>query len=455
MTSSALLKQQIDKTYPTATHGHGIYLFDQHGKRYLDGCCGAMTASLGHGNKTIARAMQEQAEKVAFTYRTQFTNQPAEELAWRLVELAPGDLSYAFFVNSGSEASEFAIRTAVNHFKNLGKTEKIKVLGRHSSYHGMTMGAMSLSGHSSRRKDYGPLLHPFPVAPPAYAYRHARPEESELEYAARSAAEFEAAILAEGPKSVAAIIVEPIVGAAGGVLVPPPTYLARLREICDRLEILLIFDEVITGMGRTGNWFVSAEEGVVPDILLMGKGLSAGYAPVGAILLRDHLVQSIRQTTGTASFGHTFSGNPLAMATCLAVLDLMESSQILDNVCDRGQQLKAGLRKLSTRYTVMGDVRGRGLLWGFEFVTDPILKTAPHPSLRTSDAFVEACLEQGLMVYPAGIAPLNNAAIICPPLNITEEEVKELLQLLEPAVAKIQQQVLENDTEIYDKKSPA
>jgi len=439
--TSSLLKQTVSKRYPTVAHGRGVFLYDTEGRTYLDGSSGAMTASIGHGVSEIADAMREQACRVAFTYRTQFTNDPAEELARRLARLAPGDLNSAFFVNSGSEATEFAIRATANHWREKGRPAKVKVLGRHTSYHGMTMGALSMSGHAARRPDYGSLLHPFPVAPPAHAYRYARAGESEAEYAARAVAEVEAAILAEDPSTVGAFIAEPIVGAAGGALVPPAGYFAGLREVCDRLDVLLITDEVITGVGRTGEWFASSTEGIVPDLLVLGKGISGGYFPVAAVLMRDHMVDVLRAGSGVAPFGHTFSGNPLGAATCLAVLDKLEREDVLDNVRARGAQLEAGLKELAQRSRHMVDVRGRGLLWGFEFVTDPVSKVAPGAHHDATNVFVAECLDRGLIIYPAGIAPLNNAALICPPLVITEEEIVLLLRMLESALEAMDEHI--------------
>lgn len=309
MAQSSLLKPVIDQNYPVVAYGNGVFLYDTEGNKYLDGSSGAMTASIGHGVEEVAQTMRAQAERIAFSYRTQFTNKPAEDLARELVALAPDHLNWVFFVNSGSEASEFAIRAALGYWRDRGLPEKTKILGRHTSYHGMTMGALSMSGHPARRPDYGPLLHAFPVAPPVHSYRYARPDESECEYAERAAADFEQAIRNEDPQTVAAVIVEPIVGAAGGVLVPPDGYLRKLREVCDRLNVLLIVDEVITGVVRTGDWFACEHEGVVPDMLLVGKGLSGGYAPEGAVLMHEHLVETLRAHSGIAPFGHTFSVN--------------------------------------------------------------------------------------------------------------------------------------------------
>lgn len=427
VSESALLKQSVDGEYPVVSHGDGVFLYDVAGRDYLDGSSGAMTASIGHGVEEVAEAMYAQAKRVAFSYRTQFTNQPAETLATRLASVAPTDLNKAFFVNSGSEATEYAIRAVVSHWKQKSRPEKVKVLGRHVSYHGMTMGALSMSGHDARRPDYGSLLHPFPVAPPAHAYRYARPTESEHDYAIRCIAEFERAILAEDPATVAAVIAEPIVGAAGGVLVPPAGYLSMLRELCNRLNVLLILDEVITGIGRTGEWFACTASNVVPDVLVFGKGLSGGYAPVAGVLLHDHMVDVLRAGSGIAPFGHTFSGNPLGAATCLAVLDLIERENVLDNVRRRGAQLRDGLRRLANVHPAMADIRGDGLLWGFEFVVDQETRRAPDARHDASGVFARECMDKGLIVYPAGFAPFNNAAMICPPLTITADEVEELL----------------------------
>lgn len=434
--ASALLKQSLRATYPTVSHGKGIWLYDTSGKAYIDGTGGAMTASIGHAVPEIAAAVAEQMEKVSFSYRTQFTSAPAEALAERLAALAPGDLNHVFFVNSGSEAAEHSIRVALHVWRERGKPQKTRILSRHRSYHGMTMGALSMSGHDIRRGDFGPLLHGFPVVPPAYCFRC--PWGKNRASCKLDCAEaWEQAILAEGPENVAAVIAEPIVGAAGGVLMPKEGYFSRLREICDKYDVLLILDEVITGMGRTGDWFAAQWNDVVPDILMIGKGLSAGYTPMAAVLLREPLVDSMRAGSGTAPFGHTFSGNPLSAATCLAVLDYMEDHEVMANVTARGEQLGHGLRSLAQRFGFMADVRGRGLLWGFEFVTGPNHHDAPAPSMGVAARFGELCFAEGLIVYPSGVAPLNNAVLLSPPLTITEGEVYELLLRLERGLEQI------------------
>jgi adenosylmethionine-8-amino-7-oxononanoate aminotransferase len=430
---TSLLKQVIDKHYPTVSHGSGIYLYDTEGREYIDGSSGAMTANIGHGVAEMGVVMKEQSDKIAFTFRHQFTNEPAEQLAAKIAELAPGDLNWVSFLNSGSEASEHAIRIALQYWREKGRPGKVKVLSRHASYHGMTMGALSMSGHATRRTDYGTLLHPFPSVPPAYCYRcpwGKRPESCALECAAA----WEAAIVDAGVDTVAAVIAEPIVGAAGGVLIPPKAYFATLRNICDRLGVLLIIDEVITGLGRTGSWFACADENIVPDLVLIGKGTSAGYTPMAAVILRDPVVEEMRAGSGTAPIGHTLSANPVSAAVCLAVIQYMEQYDLLRNSRERGGELRAALEAMASRYTHVADVRGRGLLLGFEFVLDKESRSAPPADLNISGQFVDACLAEGLVVYPAGVAPLNNSIIVCPPLVITAAEVQKLLRRLDRAL---------------------
>ncbi|MGX9425420.1 MULTISPECIES: aminotransferase family protein [Bradyrhizobium] len=422
---SRLLKPNLAAHYPKVTRGEGPYLFDSEGRRYFDGSSGAMTANLGHGLREIGDVMAEQAATIAFTFRNQFSNEPAERLAQKLCELAPGDICSAFFVNSGSEASEYAVRMALHYWKECGRPQKTKVLGRITSYHGMTMGALSISGHSGRRPDYGPLLHQFAKVPPAYCYRcpfGLQPEDCATECADA----WETEILAQGPDTVAAVIAEPIVGAAGGVLPPPPGYFRRLREICDCHDILLIADEVITGAGRTGAWFASEQEQVVPDIILLAKGLSAGYTPMAAILLRQRIVHAIAEGSSIVPFGHTFSANPLSAAVCLSVLDYVERNDLLRNVRERGEELHAGLLALSQRHPCMVDIRGRGLLWGFELVRDRATRRAFEAEQNAAGMLVSICRDHGLVVYPAGIAPLNNSIIVAPPLIATSDHIAEL-----------------------------
>lgn len=434
---SALLKQNLKASYPTVERGQGVWLWDSEGKKYFDGSSGAMTANIGHGVEKIADALRNQAENVAFTFRTQFTNQPAELLAHRLVSLAGAPFSHVCFVNSGSEASEHAMRMALQYWQEKGQPNKNRFLTRHRSYHGMTMGALSASGHDARRNDFGQLLHPFPAVPPAYPYRAewgTLPVEEQAEAAIR---EWEEAIQEIGSENIAAIMVEPIVGAAAGALVAPEGYYRKLRALCNQNDILLIMDEVITGMGRTGAWFAFQDEEAIPDIITTAKGLSAGYTPMGAIIISAKIVQAIEQGSAIAPFGHTFSGNPLSAAACLAVLDYIDEHEVLENVKQQSVALEAGLRALEQRFRHMADVRGRGLLWGFEFVLDKQTREAPPAQFNASAKFTEICQKNGLIIYPSGIEPLNNAVMLAPPLIVTENEIVELLNLLEKSLEEM------------------
>ncbi|MFZ5957231.1 aminotransferase class III-fold pyridoxal phosphate-dependent enzyme [Pseudomonas knackmussii] len=409
---------------PVVHHARGVFIYDNSGNGYIDGSGGAMTVSIGHGVPEVLAAMSRQAQQVCFTYRTQFTSAAAEELAAEIAALAPGDLNKVFFVNSGSEATELSMRVAIQYWQERGQPTKTKILGRSLSYHGMTMGSLSMSGHAARRGDYSNLLHQFAVAPPAYAYRYEVPDDGTF-----GASVWEAVIQEQGADNIAAVIVEPVVGAAGGALTPPIGYLKALREICDRHSILLISDEVITGMGRTGKWFGCEHDGIVPDIIATGKGMSSGYTPMGGVIIRDAVMDVLGERVKL--FGHTFSANPLSAATCLAVIRYMKEHAILDNVAARSVQLESGLKDLSVRYPWMADVRGRGLLWGFEFVKDAATKEPIDTARQANLRFTQLCFGAGLIVYPAGIAPLNNSALLAPPLVISASETEELLSRLE------------------------
>lgn len=416
MTSSSnspLLKQTLGARLPLLERARGVYLFDEQGKDYLDGSAGAMTVSIGHGVPEVLRAMAQQADAACFTFRTQFTSRAAEELAELLVALAPGDLNGVLFANSGSEATELAVRTAVQYWRERGQPDKTHVLGRRISYHGMTLGALSMSGHPVRRRDYGDLLHGFDVGPEIGDARM-----------------WEDAIRAQGARKVAALIVEPIIGAAGGVLTPPVGHLRELRRLCDEYGILLIADEVITGFGRTGAWFACEHDRIVPDMIAVGKGMTSGYTPMSALIVRQHIVETMARGSGGAPFTHTFSGNPLSAAVSLAVLRYMQDHDVLGNVAARSVQLSDGLAGLRERHSCFRNLRGCGLLWGFDLHRD-----AAGPAVNLTSDFVQDCFTERLIVYPAGTAP-SYAAMISPPLTITEAETQDLLLRLDRAARR-------------------
>ncbi|MER1966844.1 aminotransferase class III-fold pyridoxal phosphate-dependent enzyme [Castellaniella sp. GW247-6E4] len=419
------VNRAVTPKLPYADRAKGVFIYDEAGNDYLDGSAGPMAVSLGHGVPEILDVMREQAEKICFAYRTQFDSRAKEGLIEALVDLAPEGFDWAFLVNSGSEGTELALRSAIHYWEFKGRPAKVNVLGQSISYHGMTMGSLSMSGHASRRKDYSSLLHEFALGVTPYSFR--AKQQSQAEYLREVLDNWER-VLAEKADIIAGIIVEPVVGAAGGALTPPDGYLSGLRALCDKYEVLLIADEVITGLGRTGTWFGCEHDGVVPDMIVTAKGMSSGFTPMGAVLYHHRVSESFRDVQPQ---GHTFSGNPLSSAVCLAVVRYMRSTRILENVRARGEQLKAGLERLSQAYPWMADVRGRGLLWGFELLADPEKHTPPAAEVQANRKFVDHCFAEKLIVYPAGVAPYNNAIIISPPLTITEQEVEVLLTRLE------------------------
>ncbi|MCF6137269.1 aspartate aminotransferase family protein [Pseudalkalibacillus berkeleyi] len=436
---SHLIKPLLGATYPEVAYGKGIYLYDSDGNRYLDGASGAVTANIGHGVTEIIQAMKEQAEKISFVYRSQFTNRPAEELAEKLAQIAPGDLDYVFFVNSGSEAMETALKIAIQYWQEIGKPQKNRVISRWTSYHGITLGALSMSGHVLRRNRFSSLLADYPAVSPPYCYQCPF-YETYPSCGMKCANELETAIQRIGPENVAAFIFEPIIGAAGGAIVPPEPYYAKIKEICDRYDVLLIADEVMTGFGRTGKNFAMEHWNVEPDIMALGKGLSGGYTPIGATMVSARIIDTIERGSKVIMSGHTLSGNPQSAAVALAVLDYMNLHQPGENAANLESFVEHELRTIASHYPVVGDIRGKGLLWGLELVTNPETKESFPIHTFVTERTVKKCFEKGLIVYPA-VGGINgtsgDAIIIAPPLTISKEEMKMLMKILEEAIAEI------------------
>ncbi|WP_282060750.1 aspartate aminotransferase family protein [Bacillus pumilus] len=443
-TRDYLIKPMLNQHYPVAVKGEGIYLYDRDGKKYIDGSSGAVTASIGHGIREIIDAMTEQAEKVSFTYRSQFTNEPAEELAYELSTLCPGNLNWSFFVGSGSEATETAMKIAIQHWQEQGKAEKNHIISRWMSYHGITLGALSMSGHIARRERFEPLLEKNPVLSPPYSYRSWLPKEEgkQVEWYVQ---EFKTVIQRIGKERIAAFIAEPIVGASGAALVPPDGYFEAMKRVCEENDILMIADEVMTGFGRTGKMFAMEHWGVVPDIMVLGKGMSAGYSPIAAAVSADHVIAPILSGSGSVMAGHTYSGNPLSAAVSLAVIRYMKKHQLPDRADLCGRYLMNALKELQTNHFIIGDVRGKGLLIGIEFVADRLSKTPFPAHAQMTHLVVETAKQNGLLVYPAsaGEDGVGGAAVmIAPPLSITQQEMDELIQLFEQTITQVEQEVI-------------
>ncbi|MBO8129035.1 MAG: aspartate aminotransferase family protein [Peptococcaceae bacterium] len=444
---SHVIKPDLLKEYPLVSHGKGIYLYDMQGKRYLDGCSGALVANIGHGNVKIAKAMRDQALKVTFTYRAQFANQPSEELAGILAHLAPGDLNWVFFVNSGSEATETAMKIAIQYWQERGCFTKNRIISRWMSYHGITLGALSMSGHKARRKPFAQLLQDCPVTLPPYCYRCPLGQH----YPGCNllcASELERSIQLIGPENIAAFIFEPVIGASGGAIVPPDGYHEKIAEICRRYDVLLIADEVMTGFGRTGKMFAVEHWGIEPDIMAIGKGLSGGYAPIAATLVSDRILETIISGSGTIMSGHTFSANPLSCAVALAVIKYILDHHLIEKAGKRSQYLEKKLYGLVQKHPHIGDIRGLGLMWGIELVKNCFTGEPFDNKLDVTGMVINQAMQNGLIIYNASggfVGPAGATFMIAPPLTITKKEINTLVELLDLTLSQVYEQLVRND----------
>lgn len=441
MSSNALF-YLTSNDMPLVSHADGIYIWDTTGRRYIDGCSGAITCNIGHNHPTVKRAMVAQLDKIAFSYRTQFESQVALDLASSMVELTDGDLQKVFFVGSGSEAVESAIKLAIQYFVAEGQPERSKFVSLRPSYHGSTMGALGLTGYEPLEAPYrsitiGSVKVP---SPDLYRYREASVEE----HIAAVLEQTESAMLAAGPGTIAAIAVEPVGGASTGGRMLTRSYVEGLRALCDRYGCLLIMDEVLSGMGRTGAWFAYQHYGVTPDILALAKGLGSGYYPIAAMMARQELVDSVGRSGGFMH-GHTYAGNPLACATGQAVIEVMKSENLVSNAAEQGTYLRQQLEQLASKYSCIGNVRGIGLLQGVELVQDPATQQ-PFPALFNAfDKLTEVAKARGLLIYPRRC--LNGLegdhVLITPPLTVTASDIDDIIELFDQSLADFEQLVRE------------
>ncbi|MGB6105714.1 MAG: aspartate aminotransferase family protein [Pusillimonas sp.] len=411
-----------------AVRGQGIELFDQDNKSYIDASGGAAVSCLGHGHPVVIQAIKDQLDQIAYAHSSFFTTQAAEDLADFLAERSPGDLNHIYFLSGGSEAIEAALKLARQYFVEIGQPTRRHFIARRQSYHGNTLGALAIGGNAWRREPFLPLLVPAHHVSPCYAYRDQLADETEEQYAERLAQELDQQIQALGAENVAAFVAETVVGATAGALAPVKTYLKRIREVCDRHGVLLILDEVMSGMGRTGHLFACAEDGIVPDIITIAKGLGAGYQPIGAMVASSRIFDAIVAGSGFFQHGHTYMGHATACAAALAVQRVIEQEQLLNNVLQRGEQLRSELRSVLGGHPNVGDVRGRGLFVGVEFVQDKASKATLDPAQKTHAKLKKQAMQNGLLMYPMGgtidgvhgdhvlLAP----PFICKPSDITE-----------------------------------
>jgi adenosylmethionine-8-amino-7-oxononanoate aminotransferase len=420
---------------PQVVHAEGVWIETADGNRYLDGSAGALVASIGHGVREVVEAQARQAGVVAYVHGTHFGVAAQEELAARLAVMAPGDLDRVYPVSGGSEANESAIKFARQVHLERGERERFMVIGRETSYHGNTLGALTVSGHAARRRPYRPLLREMPHIPPAYCYRcpfGLAPDGCGV----RCAEELAAEITRTGPQYVAAFIAEPVVGAAGGALVPPPDYFPVIRQICDRYGVLFIADEVMTGIGRTGRTFAVEHWDVLPDVITTGKGVGGGYAPLGAMIVREPHFQAIAQGSGGFVHGFTYGGHPPSAAVGAAVLSYVQEHNLVERSARMGNRLAERLEPLRGR-RIVGDLRGLGLMRGVEFVRDRATKEPFERGLRVAERIGEAAFARGLIVYPgSGNADdvRGDQLLIGPPLVIGEAEIDLLAARLIDAV---------------------
>jgi len=413
--------RRLGREFPCAVSARGAWITDADGRDYLDASSGAMVTSIGHGVAEIADAVASQMREVAYVNGLMFTNKAVEALADELAELLPEPLHYAYFLCSGSEAIEAAVKLARQYWCESGRTTKWKVVSRVPSYHGNTLAALALSGREHYRALYGPLLTPFPRIPAPDPYRHPG-------CAACTGEALEEAILSEGPDTVAAFLFEPIVGSSGGAVVPDPGYVRRVAEICRRHDVLVIADEVLCGMGRTGRWFAFEHFGVTPDILVLGKGLTGGYAPLSALVSRREIVERLAHGSGYFNHAQTYSHTPVICAAGVATLRFMKRLHLVDRARDLEPLLFRALAPLAGRPGV-GDIRGKGLLAGVEFVADRDTK-APFPRIdRVAERVAERAFARGLIVWP-NVGHVDgergDLVLVAPPLVVGEDDLAEI-----------------------------
>ena len=435
----ALLQRNLRHTLPTAVGGHGVYLVDSDGKQYLDGSGGAVVSCLGHQHPEVLDAINRQLHTLAFAHTAFFTNDAAEQLAALLARKAPGPLNHTALVSGGSEAVEAAVKMARQYFVERGETGRTKFIARRRSYHGATLAALSIGRHSERRRDYLPMLLPGEAVSPCYPWRHLQDGESEAQYSKRLAQELEHKINEAGPGSVAAFLAETISGASLGAVPPSAAYFKEVRAVCDRYGVLLILDEVMCGVGRSGRYFAFEHEQITPDLVCLAKGLGGGYAPIGAVIATDEIFETMRQGSGVLRHGHTYMGHPLAAAAALAVQGIIERDQLTARVRRRGQALKEQLTAAFTEHPHVGDVRGRGLFIGIEFVRDRASKEPFPAAARVAEAVKARAMEHGLLCYPgAGCVDgkRGDHILIAPPFILSEDEAG---QLTERTVAAVNQ----------------
>ncbi|MGY4496656.1 adenosylmethionine-8-amino-7-oxononanoate aminotransferase [Bradyrhizobium sp. GM24.11] len=439
--TSRVLHRSLRETPPKAIGGEGVYLFAEDGRRVIDASGGAAVSCLGHQHPRVIAAMAKQASTLAYAHTAFFSSEPAEALAETLVGHEPGGLAYAYFVSGGSEAIEASIKLARQYFIERGEPQRQHFIARRQSYHGNTLGALAAGGNAWRRAPYAPLLSAaFSHVTPAFAYHEKHDDESDAQFVARLAAELEAEFQRLGPDTVAAFLAEPVVGATAGAVTAPDGYFKAVREICDRHGALLILDEVMSGMGRTGTTHAWQQEDVAPDIQAIAKGLGGGYQPIGAMLASGKIIDTIRSGSGAFQHGHTYLAHPLACAAALAVQDVIREDNLLEQVKQRGKQLEQRLTERFGNHRHVGDIRGRGLFWAIELVADRASRTSFDPALKLNQKIKAEAFANGLGCYPGGGTVdgiRGDHVLLAPPYIASADEIDQIVDKLGTAVDNV------------------
>jgi adenosylmethionine-8-amino-7-oxononanoate aminotransferase len=432
-----LLHRIADANLPVVVGGAGIELIDSTGKRYIDASGGAAVSCLGHAHPDVLAALRRQLDTVAYAHTGFFTTEAAERLADRLVADAPAGLDHVYLVSGGSEAMEAALKMARQYAVEIGQESRRHVIARRQSYHGNTLGALAAGGNAARRAFFAPLLFETHHVEPCFAYRHQAPGESDEDYAARAAQSLEDKILELGPDTVLAFAAETVVGATTGAVPPVADYFKRIRAICDRHGVLLILDEVMCGMGRTGSLHACEQEGIAPDLLAIAKGLGGGYQPIGAVLLSGRIHEAFARGTGFFQHGHTYMGHPMAAAASLAVQEVIRRDGLLANVAQQGARLRTRLEERFGNAPHVGDIRGRGLFQAIELVEDRSTKAPFDPALKLHARVKREAMERGLLVYPMGGTVdgiRGDHLLLAPPFIVTADQIERIVERLGDSV---------------------
>lgn len=426
---------QSRKRRPEVDRAEGIYIWDKNGQRYIDGSSGAMVSNIGHSNPNVLAAMKAQMDSATFAYRLHFENNVAEELASAIADRMPEGLNKVFFVSGGSEAVESCIKFARQRAVAIGQASRWKVISRFPSYHGSTLGALAITGYGPLTDAFMPLITDMPKIPAPTCYLD-RDNLSDHDRGLKYAEMLRDEIIAQRPDSVLAFAMEPVGGASTGALVAPDSYYARVREICDEFGVLLIMDEVMSGVGRTGRFLASEHWNIRPDLVALSKGFGAGYAPLGAMVADEDMVETVLDAGGFAH-GHTYAGNPLACSAGLAVLKEIDRLDLMVNARVMGEVLMAGLRGLMEKYEFIGDVRGKGLLTAFEMVANRDTMEPLPKGLNAYERFVDICYERNLITYARRTRGGLNGDhfLICPPMIVTKPQISEILSILDESLA--------------------